>query len=123
MGTFHVPIEVSNEHRDRWESVETLVDTGATYSTLPTAVLERLGIRPYTRARFELADGREVERDIGYGWVRVAGEAAVTIFVFGTPDDGSLLGAHALEGLRRAPDPAGRRLLPVRALLMPALAG
>jgi predicted aspartyl protease len=123
MGTFRVAIEVGDEHAERWESIEALVDTGATYSKLPAPLLARLGITPQARATFVLADGREVARDIGHGWIRVAGRSAVTIFVFGESDAGPLLGAYALEGLRLAPDPVGRRLLPVPGLLMPALAG
>ena len=38
--------------------------------------------------------------------------------MFGEPGAPPLLGAYALEGLRLAPDPIGRRLVPVPGLLM-----
>lgn len=38
--------------------------------------------------------------------------------VFGEALAQPLLGAYALEGLRLAPDPVGRRLVPVPGLLM-----
>ena len=44
--------------------------------------------------------------------------AVVTLLVFAEPEAPPLLGAYALEGLRLAPDPVGRRLVPVPGLLM-----
>ncbi len=45
--------------------------------------------------------------------------AAITIVVFADSDSPALLGAYALEGLRLAPDQVNRRLVPVRAVIMP----
>jgi clan AA aspartic protease len=115
MGTFRVPIEIGNDVRDRFEPVEALVDTGATYTVLPTRLLEELGIVPHTRARFVLADGREVERDLGRAWIRINGQQEFTLLVFG---EEALLGAVTLEELRLAPDPVSQRLIPVPARLM-----
>jgi hypothetical protein len=42
----------------------------------------------------------------------------ITLVVFGEAETKPLLGAYALEGLRLAPDPVGRRLVPVPGLLM-----
>jgi hypothetical protein len=44
----------------------------------------------------------------------------MTLIVFGEPGATPLLGVYALEGLRLAPDPLGRRLVPVLGLLMEA---
>jgi len=118
MGTFRVEIEIGDATGERWETVEALVDTGATYTTVPTEVLRRLGVTPHTRELFVLADGRRVEHDIGRSWIRVSGRAEVTLLVFAEPAATPLLGAYALEGLRFAPDPIGRRLVPVPGLLM-----
>ena len=118
MGTFRVEIEIGDPAGGRWESIEALVDTGATYTTVPASLLERLGVTPHVRDVFEMADGRRVEHDIGRGWVRVSGRAEVTLVVFGEPGATPLLGAYTLEGLRLAPDPVGRRLVPVPGLLM-----
>ncbi len=46
MGAFRVRREVGNPAGGRFESIEALVDTGATYTVLPPDLLERLGIRP-----------------------------------------------------------------------------
>ena len=118
MGTFKVQMEIAEPSGDRWETVEALVDTGATYTTLPAPLLRRLGIQPHTRDVFTLADGRRVEHDIGRGWIRVSGRSEMTLVVFGDAAAEPLLGAYALEGLRLAPDPVGRRLVPVPGLLM-----
>ena len=118
MGTFRVQIEIGDATGERWETVEALVDTGATYTTVPAALLQRLAVTPHVRDTFVLADGRRVEHDIGQSWIRVGGRAVVTLLVFAGPDTAPRLGAYALEGLRFAPDPIGRRLVPVPGLLM-----
>lgn len=118
MGTFRVEIEIGDAAGARWETVEALVDTGATYTTAPAPLLRRLGVAPHTRDTFVLADSRHVEHDIGRSWIRVSGRAEVTLVVFGEPDAPPLLGAYALEGLRLAADPIGHRLVPVPGLLM-----
>ncbi len=118
VGTFRVQIEIGDPTGQRFESVEALVDTGATYTTLSASLLARLGVVPHARDAFILADGRRVERDIGRTWVRVDGRAELTLVVFGDPDSPSLLGAYTVEGLRLAADPVGRRLIPVPAYLL-----
>lgn len=118
MGTFRVSIEVGDPLGQRYETVEALVDTGATYATLPAPLLQRLGVVPHARDTFVLADGRRVERDIGRTWIRVDGRTELTLVVFGEAGAQPLLGAYALEGLRLAADPVGRRLVPVPGLLL-----
>lgn len=118
MGTFRVSIEIGGPAGCHYETVEALVDTGATYTTVPRLLLDRLGVVPHVRDTFVLADGRRVDRDIGRAWVRVNGREELTLVVFGEPDSPSLLGAYTLEGLRLAPDPVGRRLIPVPAYLL-----
>ena len=118
MGTFRVPIEIGDPRGERYEQVEALVDTGATYTTAPASLLERLGVKPHDRVAFILADGRRIERDIGRTWVRVDGKAEITLVVFGEEGVEALLGAYALEGLRLGIDPTNERLVPTPGLLM-----
>ena len=119
MGTFRVEVEVGDPEGRRYERVEALVDTGATYTSLPRPLLEALGVTPHARDSFVLADGRHVERDIGRAWIRVGVRIEVTLVVFADPGSPVLLGAYALEGLRLAADPVARRLVPVPGLLLP----
>ena len=123
MGTFQIEIEIGDPQGERFEQVSTLVDTGSTYTVVPRPLLERLGVQPHTRDRFRWADGRVVEEDIGRTWVRVDGRSEITLVVFGEEGASPLLGAYTLEGFRLAPDPVGRRLVPVEGLLMPRAAG
>jgi hypothetical protein len=62
-----------------------------------------------------VADGREIELEIGRAWIRVDEREELSLVVFG---EAALLGAFTLEAFRLAPDPMSRRLLPVPALLM-----
>jgi predicted aspartyl protease len=119
MGTFRVPVEIGDLEGARYERIDALVDTDASYTSVPRPLLEALGVIPHARAAFELADGRRVEREIGRTWIRIGDRSEMTIVVFADPDPAPLLGAYALEGLRLAPDPVGRRLVPVPGLLLP----
>jgi clan AA aspartic protease len=118
MGTFYYPVLVISSDGDRSETVDALVDTGATYSQVPGSVLRRLGISPTETALAELADGRVVEDEIAEARVRINGLETYTWVTFGPENVAPLLGAHALEGVRMAVDPVGLRLIPARILRM-----
>ena len=72
VGIFRTTIEVQNldMRGSRRVLPETLVDTGSEYTWVPRRVLEDLGIRAQRTQAFEVADGRRIERDIGYALVR-----------------------------------------------------
>ena len=118
MGTFRVSIEIGDPRGERYEQVEALVETGATYTTAPASILQRLGVTPHDRVPFIMADGRRIERQVGRTRVRVDGKAEVTLVVFGDEGVEALLGAYTLEGLRLGIDPANERLVPTPGLLM-----
>ena len=84
MGVFRTTIEVQNLDMlgPRKALPETLVDTGSEYTWIPRRVLEELGIRAQRKQAFELADGRRIERDIGYALVRAGGTEAPNLVVF-----------------------------------------
>jgi len=116
-GAFRVTIEIGDPRGERFESLEALVDTGATYMWIPRSVLERLGAAPSFRFPFILADGRRIEREMAETRIRLNGQTRTTLVVFGDEGTLPLLGAYALEGLGLAPDPVNRRLIPVPGLL------
>ena len=117
MGTFYVALEIDSPLGDRFESIQALVDTGATYGWVPASALSRLGVKPTFRFPFVLADGRRIEQDMAETRVRLNGEERTTIVVFG--DEGTpLLGAYALEGFGLSADPVNRRLVPVTGFLL-----
>lgn len=85
---------------------------------MPESILARLGVRPYRRSLFALADGSQMELDVGRTWVRVNGQEEFTQVVFGREGSEPVLGAVTLEEMGLAVDPVGQRLLPVHKYLM-----
>jgi len=97
-------------------TVEATVDTGSSYTCLPSLVLSDLGIAPVGKMRFELADGSVIEDDIGEARVRVADIERTTIVVFASNSSPALLGAYTLEGAGLAVDPVRLSLVPTTAI-------
>jgi predicted aspartyl protease len=93
------------------ELPDTLVDTGSEFTWAPRALLESLGIRPKRRQWFIVADGRRLERDMGFAIVHAGGVSAPDLVVFAESGDMTLLGAHSLEGLNLRIDVIGKRLI------------
>ena len=89
-----------------------MVDTGAEYSWIPRALLTELGIQPERVERFETADGRILERDVGFAMLYAAGRSSPTIVVFADKGDLALLGAYGLEGLNLRVDLGRKELVP-----------
>ena len=117
MGLFSWPFEIGPLNGENFEWVEGLVDTGATYSSLPTSTLRRLGIEATEMVEFELADGSIIQRPLGDARARVEGMEVITAVIFEDEGDSPLLGSYTLERVRLAVDCYGRRLIPVRASL------
>ena len=120
MGTFRVTAIVSNLHdRSRRQTVGLLVDTGATYTTLPGEVVQALGCSPVGRRRVQLADGREEEWAVATVLIELEGQALPTICLIGPAAGPALLGAVTLEEFALGVDPNARRLVPVSGYLTP----
>jgi len=98
--------------------VDALVDTGATYLSVPRPLLESLSVRPLESRPFSLADGRTVEYDVGIVPLKIDGRTLPVLCVFAGTGSQALLGAVALETFGLGVDPVGRRLIPVPGLLM-----
>lgn len=118
MGTFYWPMEISSPDGTRWETVQALVDTGASHTVLPASMLHRLGVVPFRTVLYRIGDGRRVEREIGETKIRVNGLQSTRIVVFGDEDIPPLLGADTLQGILLAVDPVEERLVPTDALLL-----
>jgi hypothetical protein len=71
-----------------------------------------LNIAPVRIDRFETADGRVLEREVGFAMLFAGGRATPTIVVFAGADDLVLLGAIGLEGLNLRVDLARKELVP-----------
>jgi clan AA aspartic protease len=118
MGIFRYSSEIGGPDGGEFEQVDALVDTGSTFTVIPSAILNRLGVEPLQRVRFRLADGAIIQRAIGDAHVRIEGQMFSTIIVFGDDDGVALLGAYTLERALLAVDPVGQRLVPTDALMM-----
>jgi len=118
MGTFFQTIEIAASPNGPFTSIEALVDTGASYTWIPSPILSRLSLVPLFRRQFTLADGTTIERDVTQIVVRLVGRPLFTICIFG--DDGSmpLLGVVTLEEFGLSVDPVNKRLTPVPGFLV-----
>ena len=97
---------------DRTEDIELVVDTGATYLTLPADVARRLGLRTLREQPIVTAGGWRDVWPVAEVRVALEGREARTVS-FIAPQGPALLGAVALESLSLGVDPVARRLIAV----------
>ncbi|MCC7293771.1 MAG: aspartyl protease family protein [Phycisphaerales bacterium] len=118
MGITYLDIMVKRLPSDAvGETLEFLVDTGATYTLAPGDVLARLGIQPHRSLTVTLADGSKTSRPMGGAYFEYQGVGGVAPVLFGQGGDANLLGATALEAMGMMIDPLSRSLRPLPAML------
>jgi len=93
------------------EIPDVLVDTGAEGTWIPRDILESLGVRPERTELYRMADGRVLERSVGFAIVHAGGKATNDDVVFAEPTDLVLLGARSMEGLNLRVEPRTRQLV------------
>ena len=99
----------------REEELTILVDTGATYSLISPALADRLGVARLPRKlTVTLADGRQVQADMGSVMVEIEARTGPTTVIIAECAE-PLLGVEALEVLGLAVDPTTGTLKPTRA--------
>ena len=118
MGTFSVDIQIGDANRERWVTLEALVDTGASITSAPASVLRQLGVQPRSRQSFKFAQGEVRVMEIGQAWVRFEGQEFVTHVLFNDEGTPPLLGAQALEAAFVAVDPVAQRLVPEPGMML-----
>ena len=118
MSIFRYPLEVGSPDGSRFETIDALVDTGATFTVVPSRILLSLGVEPTERVSFRIADGTTNEYAIGEAQVRLEGKTFSTIVVFGDEQMPIVLGVYTLERALLAVDPVGQRLIPTDALIL-----
>ena len=116
MGTVTVTIQVGNLQGHQFEELDIIVDTGSTYTAVPRAMLERLGVPIQRSMPSQTADGRIVPVDIGQTIVRLEGFEFYTPVIFAAENEPSLLGVVTLEEAGLAVDPVNGRLIPTHLL-------
>ena len=114
MGIFRTTVGIAPlaSPDQRVELQDVMVDTGSEYSWVPAEILASVGVVPVRVERFETADGRILERDVGFAVLHAGGRSTPTIVVFAGDDAMALLGAHGLEGLNMRVDLVRRELVP-----------
>jgi predicted aspartyl protease len=112
VSTFFHPITFFGTNGQR-ETVDALVDTGATFTGVPRDLLVRLGVKPERQVRLRLADGRAHLQELGYVNVELDGIEGPTYVVFGDQGSPPAIGAITLEAFLLGVDPVAQRLVPV----------
>ena len=116
MGTVTVTIAVGDPQGRQFEEIDVVVDTGSTYTAVPRAMLQRLGVPVERSLPSETADGRIVPVDVGRTTIRLAGLEFSTPVIFAADNEPSLLGVVSLEEAALAVDPLAGRLIPTNLL-------
>lgn len=117
MGIFHVDIDVLPTNGGDAQRRSVMVDTGASYLSLPASLLTHLGYRPIGTQRVIFANGETAVWQIAEVRVRLAGRERTVLSFLADDDAPELLGAQTLETFGLGVDPLGRRLIPVDAYL------
>ncbi len=114
MGTCKVGAKIENVV-DREQNVtisRMFVDTGSPYSWVPASTLEKIGVKREKKdLAFEMANGQQITRSVGFAIVRVHKAFTVDEVVFAEKGDLLLLGARSLEGLNLIVDSRQKKLV------------
>lgn len=116
MGITHVTTRISdlNKTNPPYEA-EFLVDTGSVDCMAPGDELERIGIPKERKFVYELANGEEVEYELGFARIALMGQETVAQIIFGPLVIEPILGVVALENLGFVVDPGSNQLKRVAA--------
>jgi clan AA aspartic protease len=118
MGLTTLTVLVANVNDvERAIAVQCLVDSGAVHSVIQSDVLEQLGIKPFARKEYSLANGELISRERGAAVFKYEGRIGYADVIFGEPGDANLLGATTLESMELVLDPLRRELLPLPMIL------
>ena len=112
LGTVKLTIQVGDPQGLQFEELDVIAGTRSTYTAVPRATLERLGVPVERSLPSETADGRIVPVDVGQTIIRLQGLEFHTQVIFAEPEEPSLLGTVTLEEAVLALDPVTKRLIP-----------
>ena len=119
MGTFTVAATLIHPLQpERRRALDLVVDTGATWTLLPSEVVAELGLRMDRQRTVTLASGERVAYPMGQVVMRLGTEELITIVLAGPLGCYALLGAVTLEEFGLAPDPIKKILTPIVGLLV-----
>jgi predicted aspartyl protease len=99
------------------ETLDFLVDSGATYTILPRHAWKMIGLTPQRTLTFRLADNTKIIRDISECYLETAMGKGHTPVVLGKAGDEPILGVVTLEQFGLILNPFSRTLQPMRLIL------
>jgi len=103
------------------QQVEAWVDTGSTYTWLPRAIFDLVGVAPDEEREFILANGQKETRSVAQVRISLGGPAFYTYCAVAEEGEELLLGAVALEEAGLAVDSVNRRLVPAAGYALTAI--
>ena len=112
MGEVRVTIAVGDRQGQAFEEVEVIVDTGSTFTAVPRAMLQRIGVTVERSVPSRTADGRTVPVDVAHTTVRLECLEFPTPIIFAEEGEPNLLGMVTLEQAALSVNPLDRRLVP-----------
>ena len=116
LGTVKLTIQVGDPQGLQFEELDVIAGTRSTYTAVPRATLERLGVPVVRTLPSETADGRIIPVDVGQTIIRLQGLEFHTQVIFAEPGEPSLLGTVTLEEAALTLDPVAERLMGPSAL-------
>src|SRR5438874_3138401 len=111
MGTFFHPMTVTGPTGASL-TIDALVDTCSTFSSLPRQTLNQIGVVPRRRIGMRLANGNRDVQELGSCSIEVDGLEDVMPIVLGEPESPPVIGAVTLEILLLGVDPVNKILVP-----------
>ena len=109
----HVRVGIRLAHPERRDGAidveEVLIDTGATWTTVPRALAEKLGLRVIGQMAVKTAAGPQT-LDQSYAYIELADKMMVTPLLVSDTLEGVLIGVTTLESMGLAVDPASGQL-------------
>lgn len=119
MGIFKEKVIISNlQNKEKFLELELVVDSGATYTQVPSHILEKIGIERKYKRNLKIATGEIIERYAGIVNISIKDETMPTIVIFGDEKSKPILGAVTLEQFGLAIDSINKILVPVPELML-----
>jgi predicted aspartyl protease len=84
MEILSVPFTLYSPDSTNFRTLNGVVDTGASFTIIPEAILDKLGIERGERFVFSLADGSLQELCVGYAEMELQGYSNTVTVVFGS---------------------------------------
>ena len=117
MGHVTVTLTITSpENKKATKAVEALVDTGATFTVLPRAVANELGLTIAGQRRVRTATG-PICLDSSRAILKINGQSEVNPVLISDSIDRALVGVITLETLSLTVDPTSRELSEAEGLL------